>query len=531
MKAAWLMWTLAAGLFFAAAAGLWAPVGLSGEVVQKGNFEDHGGRILLALTPLERDMVPTVDVAGGVLRVPPGNVVVLPLDEPFVARAAEGAPWFAVGDRAPGPDGGMRVDEAQRLGPNGLSQGDWSEPWSAFAAGRDALEASCGAELVFDGVRLALGPCSATWGGQSGVVALAAGPEWLTVERAAGFGEVRQAIPAAAALLGLVSLIAAALLAWSLGPPAAVSTAVVVLVSSFLSPVAGPLGLIGAWAVGWLAGVGKAVRERVGRAAPWLLAAVLPLGAPLVLAEDEPEGVVADAACTITGYSTAEGHGLRDGTPNPAERLRQRCGTCASGVDSLAWGGKRFDFVRDQLCGSDAPMDGKVVVFVGGGNDDLLWGIEDSGLASVLARPLAQLRALSGALSGPEASGRFYAAGAAATRAGFDAQRLVIEEGLSCLKRRGGRLVFVQDVLAPDLAGGRAPDRAWMASERRRLVEDSGGAWVDLGDVFAADGGVWAFSDFIHLSGAGHDRLSSIVCDRIEAPAHGTRGVTPDAPD
>ena len=521
-------------LFLLAAAPLWGPKDLSADVVRRGYFErDEGGALGVALQAPERDMVPALDVADRLLRVPPGYVVALPLDSPITARAPGRPPWFAVGDAAAGSDGVIRVTDAATL--RGTDLVPW-RPGSGWAEERRALEdlgRACGLELRLEpSGAVQLGGCRAQVDGPRGFIVLAAGPDWLEVERQAGFGLRRTVVPPLAAGAAILSAIVAALLLWSLGAASALTTAASVACLALFSPVGGPLGLLAALAAGWIASLTKAARSRRERVGAGLLVPVLGLTALPAMWSEEPSGVVSDSApCTLTGYSTAEGHGLRDDSPRPADRLRTGCAACADGTESLARGGERFDFVRDQLCGSTASLEGRTVVFVGGGNDDLLWGLQGGGAGSWLGGPLAQLRALTGALAGPEASSRFYERGAEATRARFEAQAAVLTEGLGCANARGARLVFVQDFLAPDLAGGRAEDRRWMAERRQELVRGAGAHFVDLADVYGERAGVWTFSDFIHLSPAAHDELVPAICAQIPGPRDAEQGPAAGDPE
>lgn len=533
MPAPWTGALAASALLFLAAVPLWAPGGLSSDVVLRGQVErDAGGALMVTLQAPDRDMVPALDVSDGVLRVPPGYLVALPTDAAISAKAPDRAPWFAVGTAPPGPDGVRRLSDASTLRDGEVVPWRPGASWAEDRARLDGLGRRCGTELRSEaGGDVVLGLCPASVDGPGDVLLLAAGPDWLEVEREGGFGQERQIIAPLAVGCALGAAVAAVLLFWGLGAAAAVTTATSVVLVMLLSPVGGPVGGGIAFVVGWIASAARAAREPRSAARLALLSPLLVLGALPMLASEEPAGVVSDqAACTLTGYSTAEGHGLRDGTAMPAQRLQAGCPACSEGADALARGGERFDFVRDQLCSAPTSLEGRTVIFLGGGNDDLLWGLEDGGALAGPGRAFAQLRALTGAIAGPEASERFYEGGAASSRAGFERQAAVLHEGLACAASRNAKLVFVQDFLAPDLAGGRAGDRRWMTERRRELVEASGADFMDLADVYGDRAGVWTFSDFIHLSGAAHDELVPALCARIEGAPGATRGRAADDP-
>jgi hypothetical protein len=214
----------------------------------------------------------------------------------------------------------------------------------------------------------------------------------------------------------------------------------------------------------------------------------------------------------ITGYSTALGVGLHRRDDSVGSLLRADAAACPGGVSVLAEEGQTLSWVAGQVC-SGPPTD--AVVFLGGGNDDLL---------SSLTGPRVALAAL-GVLHyrhrplTPERMDRLFEETARWSLGHLDVQEAAIQSMGACARLRGARLVFVHDFLATDLGTGRGEARRAMLEARRRAVEAVGGRFVDLEHDVAGHAGVSWFNDFIHPSAVGHRVIARIIDQELRRAA------------
>jgi hypothetical protein len=211
---------------------LW-PTDLAPQTVQRGSFQSLAGQVVLALDPdMRRWMPPDVGIyAGGVLAVPTGRSVVLPLASgvAYLVRNAERpvAPYVIIGTRR-ALRNGERLDHVETAGseqpqsarraveivsdPRVLAPADggvallpWSaRPWDADAEWRTALTRRCanadpasGLSVERAGTRIDVryGSCIVQVAAHSTdaddpVVAVLAGPESATVVKRGGRWQV-----------------------------------------------------------------------------------------------------------------------------------------------------------------------------------------------------------------------------------------------------------------------------------------------------------------------------------------------------
>jgi hypothetical protein len=89
---------------------------------------------------------------------------------------------------------------------------------------------------------------------------------------------------------------------------------------------------------------------------------------------------------------------------------------------------------------------------------------------------------------------------------------------MRCAQERQAGFLFLHDFLVTDMVTGREADRATMLARRRAAVEDSGGRFVDLLDVFATEAGVSWFNDYVHPSAIAHERIAELACRLVTRP-------------
>lgn len=500
-----------------------------------------GGDVGLVLGPPRHDMMPSPDITAGALHVPPGwtvAVAVPPTGELVLRGPARRAPWHAVaGAPETAPDGGRVVVVADRLVSEAAGGGRsqrWApdRPWSEDRAWLTELEQTCGGASEGarvarsgDGIGLRFGTCSAALpGGAEPLLIVAGGPDWAVIERAEAPFRRRAALFAPSVVGAVVAgLVAAGLLAVGVAPEAALATGVTLLVLSLFSGLLAGLGWLCAAVVGVASCLGRlvaAAHRRFGaRGAAGTVAAVLAVAiAPTLFGPSsghEPDAPL--AGCVLTGYSTAEGDGLREGVPMPSDRLAG-CSVCGGGAASVARAGAVFTLVRDQLCASEEPAPGTTVVFLGGGNDDLLWQVAAGGSPGMIRQAFTALLFGSGQLSTSEQVDRFYAEAEASARGSFEQQGEVIGEALACARERGVRFVYVHDFLVQDLDSGRSDARDEMLDGRRSIADREGAGFVDLYGELGATAGVSFFSDYIHFSAVGHDAVQETICRAVQEP-------------
>jgi hypothetical protein len=272
------------------------------------------------------------------------------------------------------------------------------------------------------------------------------------------------------------------------------------------------------WLLGGAAGVTAALargalavaRDRRGRAFVAVAGALAAVFAGWRYLRREPasqrlEGV----GCVLTGYSTARGVGLRRFEQGTAATLQADPATCPGGLTLLAEEGQTLAWAARAVCSGPKA---EAVVFLGGGNDDLLTGVTHGPVFAMLAfgivhyrhRPLT-----------PERQDQLFADAAQWSVARSGEQEAAIRTMATCARERGARFLFVHDFLAGDLSAGRSPARRAMLNSRRRAVEEAGGQFVDLEHETGGRVGVSWFADFIHPSALGHRMIARIIQDRL----------------
>jgi hypothetical protein len=95
-------------------------------------------------------------------------------------------------------------------------------------------------------------------------------------------------------------------------------------------------------------------------------------------------------------------------------------------------------------------------------------------------------------------------------------QRELVESTMRCARDRKLSVYYVHDFLAEDMAQGRNPARQELLRIRQTAVEGGGGVFIDLQRTFADQIGVSWFSDFIHLSSVGQQKVAELLCTRME---------------
>jgi hypothetical protein len=230
---------------------------------------------------------------------------------------------------------------------------------------------------------------------------------------------------------------------------------------------------------------------------------------PIVRSDDDQQP---PDACAIVGYSTAGGASLRGGYGGVTTYLNERCGPCRKTTGNLTAGGQTLEWARDAYCASEPTFgaNGRVLFF-GGANDDFFWG----------SLAVARMFVL-----GEQSVEQWYASqapAAAASLSCIDDQIAALDGLMQCGRSRGAELLFLHDFLVTDIVHGRDHDRAAMLARRRTAVEEAGGQFADLLDVFRSEAGVTWFNDYVHPSAVAHERIAEHACALVESTAL-TRG-------
>lgn len=219
--------------------------------------------------------------------------------------------------------------------------------------------------------------------------------------------------------------------------------------------------------------------------------------------------------CVVTGYSTAWGDKLVDRRRAMWGELGRECSACGGDSMPVALRGGRIDWVANTFCdAADELEPGTQVVFLGGFNDDCLWGRRDLNLADSVLHIVRYVMA--GAGTGEFR--RMCERANAAARGALDRQTAALTRASDCIARRRARFTYVHDMVVWDLRDERSPSRSEMRETRRRVVEVAGGTFVDaLAETREVAGLSW-FDDFVHLSAIGHAAVGRVVCPTLGAP-------------
>lgn len=478
----------------------------------------------------------------GNLAIPPGMTAILPLDGERHYRLSSQtglAPYIVVGTEVPldtsarSRPGALAASRLTRpltlqLTGEGLVLVEWDseQPWARDAERLGSLLQRCqGSNATNPGLsvqtssgtlEVGLGSCRIRTDllrdMPNAQLAVLAGPVWTVVDRQPGWQTERWIVwPILAAVVVKV-----AALWWALGAISSVVSSGALLVAAWPLPVPAVLTWPLLAVVGAMAAVGRALLAGVRRLpAPrrvpmaiglflftaWAIAVILTdPGRPPPIWRDAPATDAAEA-CTVLGYSTVGDASLRNAHGGIRWILNERCEGCKHRTASLAAGGETLAWVRDAFCAS-SPMfaaQGQVV-FLGGANDDFAWGLLTAARLFIVGTP------------SPETWEAQQLPAAAASARRIDAQTAALRELLQCVRRRGSDFLFLHDALVNDLKGGRPAERAAMLAQRRRVVEEEGGRFIDLLDHFGEEIGVTWFNDYVHPSQIFHERIATLAC-------------------
>jgi hypothetical protein len=509
---------------------------------RRGYFERFNEGISLAVDDVIRPVFPScVLMDDGALAVPPGMSAVVPLGPGTAYELASDsafAPYVLLAAEAPVEPiwkNRARSGEARLVGGRTLSLRDgnlelvkWNpaRPWREDAASLSALRAAC-----TDGVappaltvragenelRLDFGRCSFTevLPSRSAVppqLAALAGPDWITLTRRPGWDGERWFV------WPVVAIVAAKIVlsCWGVGLVSTAALSGLLGGMAFVMPVAAmltwPLTLIIGAAAAFVRGALLVLRLLPSRwRAPAALAVVALVGGAIVMRPSEPrqfppivrtdESQRPPDACAVVGYSAAGGASLRGGYGGVSAFLNQDCEPCRDQTGNLTAGGQTLDWARDAYCASESSFgaDGQVIFF-GGANDDFLSGLTSMARLFIVGE------------QGIEPWRRSQAPAAAASLARIDSQASALQGLMRCAQERQAGFLFLHDFLVTDMVTGRDADRATMLARRRASVEESGGRFVDVLDVFATEAGVSWFNDYVHPSAIAHERIAELAC-------------------
>jgi hypothetical protein len=517
---------------------------------RRGYFEQHDSQAFLAIdNAIRPDMIPAFSLSDlGEMTVPPGMIAVAPLLSATTYRLASDsavAPYMVIGEEAPvGParpgldvsPGEARLANMQTLDLRDarLALIEWNAtlPWQEDAARLSALRDACMAttgrltltisvsESTLD---VQLGKCflhepRPSPAAAAPLLATLAGPAWASVARQPGWVGERWVIWQA------VVLIAAkvAALWWALGAPSAVAVSGALGLAALYVPVPAIL----TWPLTLVIAIGAAVvrllviivrRLPARRRLHAALAALVLVGLFVISNSRQSESYppfVRDHAdndlgdeCTLVGYSTVKGEGLRRETGGVRSLVDRECAPCREKTGGIFAGGETLAWARDAYCAT-APTLGErgLVTFLGSVNDDFFWG------------KLSLPRLFVVGQQGGQAWQESIVSAAQASFARLDEQAAAIEGLMQCVRTRGGRFLYLHDFLVTDLGMQRSPERAAMLERRRDAVTKGGGTFVDLSQVFAADAGISWFNDYVHLSTIAHERVADLVCGQFAQP-------------
>jgi hypothetical protein len=520
----------------------WTGLQIAPGQFRRGYFESFGNEVGLAIDTAVSPVFPSfLLTAAGELQVPSGMTVVAPLvpgAELELASDSTLAPYVIVGTEAavapvPGDvllPGEARIAEARMLvlreGRLSLVAWDAARPWRDDAALLSALRDGCSANggtrvlrvrVAEDRYEFRLGHCSLSEPLPSSPAATPllgaiAGPEWMTIKRRPGWVGERWVVWQ----ILLAILIKQVAMWWGLGLPSAAASAGLLAGASLLVPspavLTWPVALIIGLAAAALRAVALVLRRlprplRVPAALVGLaLAAAVvvtrpaqPRSFPPVVPAHDDDTV--PATCAVIGYSMVGGSDLRHGRSGVRFFLHEKCARCRGKTATLSGGGENLAWARDAYCATDSSFGaGGQVVFLGGANDDFLWGVMSLAKMFIIGQ------------QGSEQWRRSLGPAAAASLARIDAQGSALEGLMQCVRSRGAIFLFLHDFLAGDVIAGRSPDRAAMRARRQAVVEAGGGRFIDLLDAFGREAGVSWFNDYLHLSLIGHERVAALIC-------------------
>jgi hypothetical protein len=515
--------------------------------VRRGYFERLDGEVGLAVDNAIRPIFPScVLMDRGELAVPPGMSAVVPLGpgaEYDVATDSALAPYVMVAAEAPvdpaAEDSRLMPGEARLLGGRilALQEGRLAlvarspdRPWREDAARLSALRAACAehdaaapvlsARTSATELQLHLGRCSLVQalpprtGSPLQLVALA-GPDWITIRRRPGWiGERWIVWPLVAIVIAKV-----AVTWWGVGLASAAALSGALGGMAFLMPVPAtltwPLTLVIGAAAAVLRAAVLVLRRLPSRwRVPAALAVIAMVGVGVATHRTEPrwfppvwhrdQNRLQPDTCAVIGYSAAGGAGLRSGHGGVSVFLDEGCEPCRAKTGSLSAGGETLAWARDAYCASESSFatDGHVIFF-GGANDDFFWGLTSVARLFVVGE------------QGIDRWRRSQAPAAAASLARIEAQTSALEGLMRCAHLRHAGFLFLHDFLVTDMSIGREADRAAMLARRRAAVEEAGGTFVDLLDIFRDQAGIAWFNDYVHPSAVAHERFAELVCGLI----------------
>jgi hypothetical protein len=310
---------------------------------------------------------------------------------------------------------------------------------------------------------------------------------------------------------------------WSVGPLSVLALAALLLGAAIVKPIAATLTWPLLFAIGLLgvilrlAAIGLSYlrpRWRVPAAAIALASAAYFIGVKLETMKPHSPATILHTReargepdlCAVIGYSTAGGASLRGSLEQRGLRgvrsfLDMQCPRCSGATGAIAGSGETLDWMKEAYCSSPSSFGGNgQVVFLGGANDDFLWGVTTVARLFIVGQRSV------------DAWRSSQAPATAASLARIDEQVSAIDGLVRCARDRGASFLFLHDFLVTDLTGGREPDRAAMLARRRQAVEAAGGTFVDLFDTFSAEAGVSWFNDYVHPSLVAHERIADLAC-------------------
>lgn len=503
----WLL-PLSALLFVAAGHGLWLGHDDRQDWLTVYFEPSPQGAEAVIERPLPPSMVPHVSVdPDGVLQVPPGRAVAIPLQDGASWRIeGEGLPFVALGTKQARGDLALLVD-LQTPGAGGLEPIDLARPWRQQAEVLDALSAQLaeGAEpsLTVDGDGLSWGQGRWQAPGADHLLLLA-GDSWRSVtQEPGGFSRVPSVRPEGAALTAVLAALATLLIGLGLGAEATASTAILCGALAWMGAHLGVIGLAVSAVVGLMAAVGRGVWKLGWRA----------LGPTAALIG------IAAAPTHFVGYSTVEGDGLRPSTRIPGDVLGDRC-PAATPVTVQAEAGGSMDWLSGAVCAPDAMAPGATLLMLGGTNDDYLWGLRAGGATGRIAYWLAGLKTV---IAGSEWSTRsvssFYGSAVERSLHNLPAQVEAYRAAARCAREGGGRMVLLQNFEVADLRAGRGAGRTELVQARMDAVRAEGGHAVDLLDRLGDRASITWFADRIHPTAVGHEQYADLACAELSAGA------------
>src|SRR5262249_2769720 len=153
------------------------------------------------------------------------------------------------------------------------------------------------------------------------------------------------------------------------------------------------------------------------------------------------------------------------------------CAGCGPATARAAWAGRTFTRIRDTVCDRALGLEpGGTVLFLGGTNDDLLWGLtsgtwpERAKSAGSVLRGLLTRHVLPTRLPVEDPKGALDHVTESSVR-WMPQQRAAIEEAIVCTDARRVRFVFFHDFFILDLRAGRSQARRAMMEQRRAATE------------------------------------------------------------